>query len=263
MHPQIYKTLTDTYTQNAHGVWMSDYKPSEFESLYTAVRNAEGWNYEGDRLRRLPDTDKSDPLHHFWNSRRRSTRYLLAYLRANPSQKRILDMGCGNGWQTHMLAAQFPDTLFLGVDIVMAELNKAAATFQLPNLYWMYADPTVALFLPNSFNTILMSASAQYISGFESWVRLLLSYLDDGGTIIITDTPFYSEAGYIKAKERTAAYYSRLQFPEMQAYYHHRRYSELDAFNCDCTYVPRLYNRLLLRITGKPVMPFPILVIKK
>lgn len=263
MQQHNYSIIAKPFSQQQNGLLLTQCKNSDFANVYAAVRKAEGWDYEGAILQMLPHVDNHDPLYNFWKSRSVSTQFLITYLRKKNNQNLILDVGCGNGWLTHLLAAKFAETEFFGIDIFKEELHKAANAFQLPNLNWILGDVADNLFQPNSFNTILLCASIQYFSDFKNLIIQLQYYLKDDGEIIIIDTPFYSESEFIKAKERTIAYYNQLHFPEMSKHYHHRKYSELQNFNFKLLYKPRWQNRLTRLISGKAIMQFPVIVIKK
>lgn len=263
MQQHQYSIIAKPFSQQQNGLLLTQCKNSDFAKVYATVRKAEGWDYEEATLKLLPQVDKHDPLYNFWKSRIVSTQFLIAYLKKKINHHSILDVGCGNGWLTHLLASQFAETKFFGIDIFKEELDKAANVFQLSNLHWIYGDISENLFQPKSFNTILLCASAQYFSDFKNLITQLQNYLDEEGEIIIIDTPFYSESEFIKAKERTRAYYNQLHFPEMRKHYHHRRYSEIKNFNFKILYKLKWQNRLTHLVSGKAIMQFPVIVIKK
>ncbi|MBK6729541.1 MAG: class I SAM-dependent methyltransferase [Bacteroidetes bacterium] len=263
MQQHNYSIIAKPFSQQQNGLLLTQCKNSAFANVYAAVRKAEGWDYDGAVLQSLPHVNTHDPLFNFWKSRNVSTQFLITYLREKNNQNLILDVGCGNGWLTHLLATEFADTEFYGVDIFKEELHKAANAFQLANLNWIFGDVSDNLFQPKSFNTILLCASAQYFSDFINLMSQLQNYLADDGKIIIIDTPFYSESEFIKAKERTIVYYNNLQFPEMSNHYHHRRYSDLQNLKFKLLYKPGWQNRLTHFISGKAIMQFPVIVLKK
>ena len=72
--------------------------------LYLRVREREGRLYTDDIASHLPDFPSDHPLKSEWLARASSARRLLKYLRRLPRSLDVLDVGCGNGWLSHLVA---------------------------------------------------------------------------------------------------------------------------------------------------------------
>lgn len=254
--------FTKPLSEKENGLLVTAYQHTEFENLYYSVRKKEGWIYTADQLQKLPDVEIIDPLYSFWQSRKRSSQKLLHYLQSKSNLHTILDIGCGNGWLTHMLATNLHNTDFLGVDIFENELQSAASAFSAPNLTWVLGDVMQNIFQQQSVNTILFCASAQYFKDFPLLINQLLRYLQRDGEIHIMDTPFYRAQQYNDAKNRTEKYYHAMGVPEMCDHYFHRQYDELSSFHYTLKYKPGPINKLQRLFTTIPPMEFPWIIIR-
>ena len=74
----------------------------------------------------------------------------------NSSSRSVLDLGCGEGYFTHALAAHLPDTEIYGVDIAKAGITMAAkAAKKLPNITHVVASNFDLPLQDQSIDTIL------------------------------------------------------------------------------------------------------------
>src|SRR5215469_6131351 len=92
-----------------------------FEKQYIQVRSLEGRLYPDDELISLPEIGAAHPHFREWQWRKRSARRLIRYLTSKEKALEILEVGCGNGWLTHLLA-EIPGALVTGTDINFTEL---------------------------------------------------------------------------------------------------------------------------------------------
>src|SRR5687767_8926232 len=76
----------------------------EFEKSYVALRQKEKRLYSNDVVQQLPEISGDDPLKPEWQLRKKSLDKLLSYLRKKSGVKKILEVGCGNGWLSRHLA---------------------------------------------------------------------------------------------------------------------------------------------------------------
>lgn len=110
---------------------------------------------------------------------------LLAKL-ADPAPARIVDLGCGPGNSTALLAARWPDARLTGVDTSPAMLAEAgrdpiAAA-------WVLADiAEIDRWLPVSGrpDLIYSNAALQWLAGHEHLIPALLDQLAPGGTLAV------------------------------------------------------------------------------
>ncbi|MBN9483278.1 MAG: class I SAM-dependent methyltransferase [Bacteroidetes bacterium] len=193
----------------------------EKERLYYDVRNKEGRIISDETLKQLPYADSSNPYYSEWNLRAKNMERFLAYLkkRKQPSIK-ILDVGCGNGWMTHLLSEAGCDVT--GADLNMEELQQAERVFGTDEkLKWLYANVLTDNIPGAPFDLIIFGASCQYFPNINELTKKLLPLLSPGGEIHLLDSIFYKDAQIGDAASRSKEYYSSLGFPEMAGYYHH------------------------------------------
>jgi SAM-dependent methyltransferase len=202
--------------------------PGEFrekEQLYISVRAQEGRIYTDDQLRALPDIDADHKHYKEWAFRKKSWLRLRDYLAKTFKQRplRILDIGCGNGWMTHLLHQEGYHAT--GADLNLHELMQAENVFGCSEtLRWVYADIFNAAFPSEKYDVILLAASCQYFPDLGKLVDRLSELLSLCGQVHLLDSMFYSGIESRNAKDRTMQYYSRLGHPQMSAgYFHHSR----------------------------------------
>ncbi|MBK8193831.1 MAG: class I SAM-dependent methyltransferase [Lewinellaceae bacterium] len=229
----------------------------EKERLYLEVRRREGRLLSDKDLQQLPDVDASNPNNREWRWRRRSFGRFLACCRrlsAGREQFRLLDLGCGNGWMANRLAEN-PAWEVWATDLNVPELEQGARLFERPNLHFVYADVMQGDMPGQYFDVIVLAASVQYFSDFAALIETLLKLLKTGGEIHILDSPFYkNEVERDAARQRTAAYYSRVGVPEMADYYHHHIHQ--DAKTAGAVDLNGHWGAVVLQKT-KWLPPFP------
>lgn len=195
------------------------YEPGPFADKYYQVREKEGRIYDDETLKNLPNLPKTHPLYKEWKIREETLRRLTKYLASKPKERRILDIGCGNGWMSNQLA-KLPDTQVLGMDKVVPELEQAVRVFgENSDLYFSYGDVFHDI-PPASFDTILMVASAQYFGDMARLMAHLRSLLKPEGEIHLLDTHFYDAGEVSAARARTIRYYNKIGFPDLIEFYY-------------------------------------------
>jgi len=127
-----------------------------------------------------------------------STLKALSMFQSQKEHIKILDIGCGNGIHTMLLAQEFPNASIIAIDNHMSfieNLNKTANKYGLSDRVTgkcisMFEMP----FEDNSFD-LIWSEGAIYITGFENGLRGWKRFLKDDGYLIcselswITNTP--------------------------------------------------------------------------
>lgn len=98
-----------------------------------------------------------------------------------PYHRIILDLGCGKGEYTVACAKQYPDTLFIGLDVeVICTIRGAerALAEQIPNVVFVCAnDPELTeLFAPDELDGILLNFPTPFPKKKRAHLRL--TYLD-------------------------------------------------------------------------------------
>lgn len=106
---------------------------------------------------------------------------LIAHLSVKPKMS-ILDLGCGTGELTKMLAEKFPGSQVMGIDNSAAMLAKAP---KLANL--QFAERSIEEQLQNTdqWDLILANASLQWVNDHEHLFPLIISKLAADGQLAI------------------------------------------------------------------------------
>ncbi len=220
---------------------------AEFERLYASVRDAEGRILTDEQVKALPDVEKAHPLRKEWKIRKRSAKRLLAYLQQKNQPLNILEIGCGNGWLSAMLA-DIPASTVTGLDVNRLEIVQAGRVFKKPRLEFVWDDFKPELFLEEKFDAIIFAASIQYFKPLAGIFRDALACLTPDGEVHITDSHFYQVDELAAAAERTKTYYAGLGFPEMADHYFQHCIDDIRAFNNRILVNPRsAINRVLKR----------------
>lgn len=87
----------------------------------------------------------------------RAAWFTMAHLLLHPSAS-VVDMGCGDGAQTFVMAVLNPELNFVGVDADPEKITQAQTKWDLPNLRFAVSDLRLADELPlNSFDAVINS----------------------------------------------------------------------------------------------------------
>lgn len=233
--------------------------PRQFESAYLEVRGQEQRILTTEEIRQLPHL-----AHHShakeWRQRQGSTNRLLNYLMA-AKPKRVLDLGCGNGWLLYKIAPFVPQPE--GIDVNLRELEQAAVVLaERPHVLLRHCDVFETALIPG-YDCIICNASIQYFPDLTLLLKRLLALLSPEGEVLLVDSPLYKASEVAAAKERSKAYYTQMGTAHMSAYYHHHTWSALASFRYTVLYNPAaLLQRLKNRIKAND-SPFPLVSIKK
>jgi ubiquinone/menaquinone biosynthesis C-methylase UbiE len=191
---------------------------AKFVCDYEHIRTAEGrWSPHDDFYLNLPYKDISGKNNKQWKIRARSFDYLMKHL-VNPdshqSGGRILDLGAGNCWMSYRLAlANYHP---IAVDILTNDRDGMAAAEHfrrhLPAMFPRFqAELTRLPFQDEQFDAVIFNASFHYAEDYVTTLAEALRCVRSDGTVIISDTPWYSsdESGKRMVAERNAAFIER------------------------------------------------------
>lgn len=80
----------------------------------------------------------------------------LATLQLDPSQAKLLDVGCGEGANLfQLLRMQFEPQNIVGVDLQAERIQRAAKVY--PNIHWIHGDATCLAFEDGAFDVVYES----------------------------------------------------------------------------------------------------------
>jgi SAM-dependent methyltransferase len=236
-------------------------KNSDFEQQYTQLRNYEGRLYSTEVVRNLPDIGNDHPLKTEWKIRQQSLSRLIHFLKRT-EQRKILEIGCGNGWLIHGIHQKLKVDC-CGLDVNEIELRQAVNVFgKEPGLAFLYADITSDIFTEPIADTIVVASAIQYFPDPASLLQKLLKLLNPAGTIHIIDSPFYEHERVVSAKERSKRYFLESGTPEMSDHYFHHSWKSLLPFKYKIEHDPNSFLNKLKRPFNNN-SPFPWIIINQ
>ena len=163
----------------------------------------------------LPYRDLSGQNSQQWSLRARTFRYIKRHILppAVPNadgRLKILDLGAGTGWLSYRLALEGHSPI--AVDLLTNNRNGlgAAAHYRkhLTTLFPRFqVDFDTLPFVDDEFDLVIYNASFHYSENYERTLAEALRCTCANGTVLITDTPWYSNesvAQQILAKRREA-----------------------------------------------------------
>jgi SAM-dependent methyltransferase len=192
---------------------------SQFVREYRTVRRAEGWGSRDPAYYlELPYRDLTGRFDSIWRIRARTydtfVDRVIGPLESGTSHAlRVLDLGAGNGWLAYRLAQR--GHLAVAVDLLDDALDGLGAI----RSYARNVLPVVAQFdrlpLPcECADLAVFDASFHYSTDYASTLREALRVLHARGTLVILDSPMYSDprSGARMVQEREARFLSTYGF---------------------------------------------------
>ncbi len=114
---------------------------------------------------------------------------------------RVVDLGCGPGNSTALLAARWPDADLVGLDSAPAMLAKARAS-SIP-AQWLEAD--IADWAPEAPVDLLFSnAALQWLPEHQTLLPRLLGHLRPGGVLAVQMPRNFQAASHVALRELAA-----------------------------------------------------------
>ena len=136
----------------------------------------------------------------FADQRTRPAAELLARVRSE-RPARVIDLGCGPGNSTALLAARWPLAQLEGLDSSAAMLAEARAS-GVP-AQWVEAD--LANWTPAApYDVIFSNATLQWLSGQEALLPRLMGFAKDGGTFAFQVPVNYDAPSHLLMREAAA-----------------------------------------------------------
>jgi trans-aconitate 2-methyltransferase len=174
-----------------------------------------------------------DPQHYlrFAKQRAQPFRDLLARVRADgePEPARVVDLGCGPGNATELLARRWPGAYVLGLDN-SAEMIEAAGARAVPgSLEFRFGDvrEVTADQLGGPVDVLITNATLQWVPGHLELIPRFAGLLADGGTFALGvpgnfGSPSHTLIGELQREPHWAARLTGLEVrpsvPEPEAY---------------------------------------------
>lgn len=190
---------------------------AQFVREYRQVRHAEGWgSTEPAYYRALPYRDLSGRHALVWRIRAKSydtfIRCVLEPLERVESLK-ILDLGAGNGWLAFRLWQRGHHVL--AIDVLEDTLDGLGALSKYaPDIPALITEFDHLPFASSDFDLAIFNASLHYSTDFVTTLGECLRTLQPGGTLVILDSPMYSDptSGARMVQEREARFLATYGF---------------------------------------------------
>lgn len=104
------------------------------------------------------------------------------------SPKTILDVGCGIGGASRILARKFPDAKVIGITLSSNQQKRAtelALAQGLPNVEFQVMDALAMTFEPNTFDLVWACESGEHMPDKKKYVEQMTRVLAPGGQMVI------------------------------------------------------------------------------
>lgn len=115
---------------------------------------------------------------------------ILAEIKKEPF-KRLVDIGCGTGPMITLLAEEFPESHYTGIDLTPAMIEVAKQK-HLPNAEFVVGDAENLPFEPDSFDVAICSESFHHYPNPQAFFDSVYRVLKPGGKLILRDVTFNS-----------------------------------------------------------------------
>lgn len=216
-----------------------------FEAAYINVRNKESRILSDDTLRQLPYITEGKYKNE-WMIRAKSANRFITYLNQLSTTRNVLEIGCGNGWFSHMIAQQTNCKVW-GTDINLTELEQAKRVFKNNSIQFSVFNLSDDTWTEEAPDIIVFNASIQYFNNLSNTITQLKKIIKTVAEVHFIDSPFYTKENLIKAKEKTKQYYTELKSENMIPFYHHHSLDELRELHAEFLFKPYTFpvNRVI------------------
>lgn len=118
----------------------------------------------------------------FRDQRTRPARDLLDRVQLD-SPARVLDVGCGPGNSTRLLAERWPGAETIGIDSSEAMIRQAGE--EQPEGKWLVLDAAGELSALGRFDVVFSNAALQWMPDHEGLLARLFALVNDGGVLAV------------------------------------------------------------------------------
>jgi ubiquinone/menaquinone biosynthesis C-methylase UbiE len=106
---------------------------------------------------------------------------------------RILEVGCGSGITTKIIAKRFPHSEITAIDIDESQIARADKRLLGEKVHFKLGDATSLQFPDNSFDACFASYAFHHIPCFPQALREIRRVLTEGARLYVVEVPFSLE----------------------------------------------------------------------
>jgi len=162
-----------------------------FVRQYRVVRERDGYRMTApEYYRTLPEVTRRDPRRSEWCLRQESYCLLQRHLLRRGTVIRVLDVGAGNGWLSHRIAAAGHQVV--AVDRLNDDVDGLGACRHYGTPFpCVQADFDALPFEPNQFDAVVFNGSLHYSPDVPSTLKKARRLLAPRGALVIMDSPMF------------------------------------------------------------------------
>jgi SAM-dependent methyltransferase len=151
--------------------------------------------------------------------------------------RRVLDIGCGRGTSSYLIATAFPQAHVIGLDLLPDHIAVAHTLYiNTPNLAYVTGDAMQLDFADRSFDRALCLEAAFHFSDRGRFLRELARVLESGGRAVIVDFMWKNDAARRLCEDDATrlvrAAWQWENFDSVRAYQDHARASGFAIETC-------------------------------
>ena len=229
-------------------------------AAYVRARYREGRLLSDAIVAQLPDVPRGDSLADEWRLRVDSTARLLAYLTTMRRPLTIVDLGCGNGWLSHRMAAELGDGCRVaGVDFSGVELEQARRVFGAQtNLSFSRGDFLDGALPVDRPDVVVLASTIQYVPDPRALIETLFDSMAASGEVHVLDSPIYQPHEVAEARDRSRRHFESIGVSEMVEAYRHHHWGAFAELPYEVLYQPDdRVNVIARRVLRRARSPFP------
>jgi len=138
--------------------------------------------------------------------------------------KRVIDIGCGNGFFSYFLAKEFPQFEVIGIDSDADYIKYANKNFKADNLKFIESDIEGLEKLElEQFDLIIFSEVIEHLPNVNSILQILKKVCTNSGKIIVSTDNLYSTI--IHSLKRYVIFRKPIKYEQ---WYHQEEYPDRD-----------------------------------
>jgi malonyl-CoA O-methyltransferase len=132
---------------------------------------------------------------------RRMADRLIKRLDGLAAPRRILELGCGTGYLTELLAGRFPEAKILAVDFAGKMVDRARRRLRRPGVELQVADAEAANLGTSAYDLVISNATIQWFDDPASTTAALAAALCPGGRMLHST---FGPATFVELREALA-----------------------------------------------------------